>query len=164
MAPIVDKKSKPTARRAAVSKVDHSLLKANQAFIIGLLVLAFLLNWTWLVAVVAVVMLAGSVWPQAGLFKLIAQKGLQPAGILKPDVREDIPQPHLFAQAVGGLFLLAATVSFLLGAPVVGWVLAGIVVALAAVNLFAGFCVGCFMYYQLARRGLRPSLPTWQPV
>jgi hypothetical protein len=38
------------------------------------------------------------------------------------------------------------------------------VVSLAAVNLFLGFCAGCFMYYQLARRGLRPNLPTWQPL
>ncbi|MGL4651716.1 MAG: DUF4395 domain-containing protein [Caldilineaceae bacterium] len=167
MAPTVNTKpadARPAKRSGAPTpKVDHSLLKTNQVFIIGLLVIAFLLNWSWLVAFVAAVMLVGSIWPQAGLFKIIGQKGLQPAGILKPDVRDDIPQPHLFAQAVGGLCLLAATVSFLLGAPVVGWVLSGIVVALAAVNLFAGFCAGCFMYYQLARLGLRPSLPTWQP-
>jgi hypothetical protein len=36
------------------------------------------------------------------------------------------------------------------------------VVTLAAVNLFLGFCAGCFMYYQLGRVGIRPNLPTWQ--
>lgn len=169
MAPIINKAVKsnvPAGAAAArpVSRVDHSLLKVNQSFIIGLLLAAWLLNWSWLVAFVGIVMLVGSIWPQAGIFKLFAQKVLQPAGLLRADVREDLPQPHLFAQAVGSLFLLAATLSFALGAPVVGWVLAAIVVVLAAVNLFAGFCVGCFMYYQLARLGVRPSLPTWQPV
>lgn len=161
MAPIVNKSAKSAA---AVSKVDHSLLKVNQVAIILLLLVAWLLNWSWLVAFVSVVMLVGSIWPQAGLFKLAGQKLLQPAGLLRRDLRDDLPQPHLFAQAVGGLFLLVATISFALGAPLVGWVLVAVVVALAAVNLFAGFCVGCFMYYQLARVGVRPSLPTWQPV
>lgn len=47
--------------------------------------------------------------------------------------------------------------------PVVGWVLAWIVMVLAAINLFLGFCAGCFMYYQLERRfGIRPHLPSWR--
>lgn len=146
-----------------ISRVDHAALKFNQASIISLLVVAFLFDWTVLVTFVAAVMLAGSIWPQAGLFKLLAQRALEPAGLLKPDLREDYPQPHLFAQAVGGLMLLVAVVAFAVGAPLVGWVLAGIVVALAAVNLFLGFCAGCFLYYQLGRLGIRPSLPTWQP-
>lgn len=146
------------------TRVDHSLLKFNQASIIVLLVLAYLFNWTWLVAFVAAVMLVGSIWPQAGLFKLVAKQIFQPRGWLKPDVREDLPQPHLFAQAIGGLFLLAATICFILGADVAGWVLTAIVVALAAVNLFLGFCAGCFMYYQLGRAGIKPALPTWQPA
>lgn len=149
--------------KSVASKVDHTALRVNQASIILLLVAAFVLNLPLLVAFVAAVMLVGSIWPQAGLFKLFAQRVLEQK-LLRPDVREDLPQPHLFAQAVGGLFLLAALVAFGLGAPVVGWVLTGIVVVLAAVNLFLGFCAGCFMYYQLGRLGIRPSLPTWQPV
>lgn len=143
------------------SKVDHALLRANQASIITLLVLAFVFNWVWLVAFVCAVMLIGSIWPQAGLFKLAARRWLRPLGLFKADVREDLPQPHLFAQAVGGLFLLAATLAFVAGAPTLGWVLSAIVVMLAAVNLFLGFCAGCFMYYQLGKLGIKPSLPTW---
>ncbi len=142
--------------------VDHMALKVNQAFIIGLLVIAYLFDWTWLVAFVAAVMIVGSVWPQAGLFKLIYQRALKPAGLLKPDPRPDSPQQHLFAQAVGGLMLLLATLSFVVGLPVLGWLLAGIVIALAAVNLIFGFCAGCFMYFQLGRLGIRPNLPTWE--
>lgn len=143
-------------------RVDQTALKFNQACIVVLLAWAYLFNWPWLVAAVAAVMLIGTYYPDAGLFKSFYARVLRPAGLLKPNVVADEPQPHLFAQGVGGLFLLLAAVAFLIGWPVVGWVLTGIVIALAAVNLVFGFCVGCFLYYQLGRRGLRPSLPSWQ--
>jgi hypothetical protein len=38
------------------------------------------------------------------------------------------------------------------------------VVVLAAINLVAGFCLGCFFYYQLARRGVNLNLPMWRTV
>ncbi len=143
------------------ARVDHTALRFNQAMIIALLLAAFLLNQAWLVAFVAAVMLAGTLWPSAGLFKLAYTRLLRPAGLLHPHILEDDPAPHLFAQGLGGLVLLGALVAFALGAAFVGWLLAGIVVVLAAVNLFLNFCLGCFLYYQLARRGIRLSLPAW---
>ncbi|RIK43811.1 MAG: DUF4395 domain-containing protein [Chloroflexi bacterium] len=145
-------------------KVDHTALRVNQVSIIGLLILAFLFDQWWLVAFVAAVMLIGTAWPKASLFKLVYARLLKPAGLLQPDLQPDDPQPHLFAQGVGGIFLAASTLALLAGAPLLGWSLAGIVVILAAVNLFFGFCVGCFLYFQLARRGVHLSLPGWQNV
>jgi hypothetical protein len=55
---------------------------------------------------------------------------------------------------VGAGFLIAASLAFALGASGAGWLLAGIVAVLAAVNLLFGFCAGCFVYFQLARVGL----------
>jgi len=144
------------------TQVDHTALRFNQAMIIALLLAAFLLNWTWLVALTAAVMLIGTIWPAASLFKLIYARLLRPAGLLRPDVIQDDPAPHLFAQGLGGLVLLAATVALIAGAPLAGWTLAGVVVVLAAVNLFLRFCLGCFIYYQLARRGIRLDLPAWR--
>ncbi len=138
----------------AERKMDHSALRTNQAFIIGLLVIAFVLDAKWLVAFVSAVMLIGTFFPRIALFKAVYWYGLKPLQIARPDVRRDNPEPHLFAQGVGGTFLLAATLAFLAGAPVVGWVLAWIVVALAALNLLAGICVGCLMYYWLNRLGV----------
>lgn len=143
-------------------KVDHTALRVNQASIIGLLIVAFLSDQWWLVAFVAAVMLIGTWWPKAGLFKLAYARLLKPAGLLKPDLQHDDPKPHLFAQGIGGVVLVVSTVALLSGAASAGWTLAGVVVALAAVNLFFGFCVGCFLYFQLARRGIRLSLPGWQ--
>jgi hypothetical protein len=135
-------------------KVDHSALRTNQVFIITLLIVAFVLNAPLLVAFVCVVMLVGTAFPSAGLFKAVYFTVLKPARITRPDVKRDNPEPHLFAQGVGGVFLLVASLALAGGVPTVGWALVWIVVALAALNLFAGICVGCIMYYQLHRLGV----------
>jgi hypothetical protein len=142
--------------------VDYSALRFNQASIIILLALAFVLNQPWLVVFVAAVMWIGAFVPQAGLFKLIYQRGLKPLHIVRPSPKADDPRPHLFAQGVGALVLTLSSVALFAGLPVLGWALAGVVVALAAINLFLGFCMGCLMYYQLARRGVHANLPWWQ--
>jgi hypothetical protein len=129
--------------------VDYTALRVNQSFIMGLLALAFVTDWLWLVAFVALVMLLGTAVPQAALFKQIYRQLLRPAGLLQPDPVADHTGPHQFAQGLGGAVLVLATVALWLGAPLVGWTLVGIVIFLAALNLFVGFCAGCFMYYQL---------------
>lgn len=144
------------------SVVDHSALRVNQASIIVLLALAFVLNQPWLVVFVAAVMWIGTLAPKAGLFKLIYQHVLKPLRIVRPAPKADDPRPHLFAQGVGALVLTLSSMALFGGLAALGWALAGVVVALAAVNLFLGFCLGCFMYYQLARRGIQANLPWWQ--
>ncbi len=134
--------------------VDHSALRTNQAFIITLLALGFVLDQPLLVGAVALVMLVGTAWPRAALFKRIYQHGLLPAGLVRPDVRPDHPEPHRFAQGVGGVVSLLGFVALLLGSPLVGWGLAWVVIALAALNLLAGWCAGCTLYYWLNRLGV----------
>jgi len=136
------------------TRVDHSALRTNQAFIITFLLLAFLLDTALLTGFVSAVMLVGTIFPPAGLFKRVYRHLLKPAGLVKPDVIEDNPEPHLFAQGLGGGMLLLATVALIAGVPLLGWALVWIVIALAALNLFAGFCLGCFIYYQLSKRGV----------
>ena len=134
--------------------VDHSALRTNQAFIIGVLIVAFVLNVWPLATFVAAVMLIATIWPNAALFKAAYVYVLKPLKIVRPDVRVDNPEPHRFAQGVGGGVLALATIAFLTNGSVVGWVLAWIVVALAALNLFYGICVGCMMYYWFNRLGV----------
>ncbi len=138
----------------AERKVDHSSLKVNQALIIILLALAFVLNSVWLVAFVAAVMLLGTAVPAASLFKRVYQHILKPAGLVRPNVIIDNPEPHRFAQGFGGVVLLGAIAALLSGAATLGWALVGLVIFLAALNLFLGFCAGCFVYYQLNRLGV----------
>ena len=133
-----------------LARVDHSALRVNQAMIISLLVIAFIVNAVWLVGGVALVMLIGSALRQPG-FRIVYAGWLKPSGIVKPDVLMDNPQPHVFAQGMGGTVLVLAIGAFLLNGALVGWTLTWLVIALAALNLFVGFCAGCFVYYWLGR-------------
>jgi hypothetical protein len=132
-------------------KVDQSALKVNQVFIITLLILAFILNSWALVAFVGLVMLLGTAVPRLSLFKQIYAQILRPSGLIKPDIVPDNPEPHRFAQGLGGVFVAFSVVALLAQLSAVGWALAWLVVVLAALNLFLGFCAGCFVYYQLNR-------------
>ncbi len=135
-------------------KVDHSALKVNQTLIIALLALAFVFNSVWLVVFVAAVMLIGTIVPELALFKRIYRHILRPAGLVKPNVIVDNPEPHRFAQGFGGVVLLIAIAALFAGASVAGWALVTLVIVLAALNLFLGFCAGCFVYYQLNKLGV----------
>jgi hypothetical protein len=135
--------------------VDHSALRTNQAFIITLLILAFVLNAPALVLLVCAIMLSGTFISQAALFKRVYFSLLKPRGIVRPDVQTDNPEPHQFAQLVGGAVLAIAIIALFAGASALGWGLVWLVVALASLNLFARICVGCLLYYQLHRMGIR---------
>lgn len=133
-----------------LQKVDHSILKTNQYFIIGISILAFILNQPILAAFVALVMGIGAALKTPG-FGFIYKSILKPRGWMKPDVVEDNPEPHRFSQIVGFVFLTAGSTALFLGSTTLGWTLVWIVVALAALNAFGGFCVGCAIYYWLVR-------------
>ncbi len=133
-----------------LKQVDHSALKANQLTIIALNVVAFIFNLPVLAAFVAVVMGLGSLLKVPGfipMYRLV----LKPLQIMKPDVLSDNPEPHRFAQFLGFLFMSAGSAALYLGAPLLGWALVWVVVALASLNAFGGFCVGCAVYYWLIR-------------
>ena len=144
------------------TRVDHSALRVNQAMIIFLSIIAFVIDAPWLTAIVGMVMLIGTALRQPG-FKFIYAGFLKPRGIVKSDVIVDHPQPHVFAQGMGGAVLALAVGAFLLNSAIIGWVLTWLVIALAALNLFAGFCVGCFIYYWLGRFHL-PGFNVQPPV
>ncbi len=136
-----------------MGRVDRNALRANQACIVGLTVLAFLGNWPWLVAAVAVVLLAGTANPRLALFQQAYRRWLL-VRMIQPDEREEDPAPHRFAQGLGGGVLLVAALALWGGYSSLGWELAWLVVVLAAVNLIFGFCAGCFAFFQLSKLGL----------
>jgi hypothetical protein len=133
-----------------LQQVDHTALRVNQALIILLGILAFVLDAAWLAALVALVMILGTLFGKPG-FYFIYRYVLRPTGLVKADILIDNPEPHRFAQGFGGIVLATGSLALFLGASILGWALVWLVVALAALNLFAGFCMGCAMYYWLAR-------------
>jgi len=138
---------------AQASVVDQTAIKFTQSLLVVWIVIAGALAAPWLIAFLAAALATSAGSPSRSLFRLLYQRAAVPLGIVRPRVIPDDPAPHRFAQGVGAAFLAASTLALFVGAGLVGWVLAGIVAALALLNVVAGFCAGCFVYYQLARRG-----------
>lgn len=132
--------------------IDHAALRTHQASLIAFLLLAFVANSIWLLAVVVAAMLAGTALRRPGF--LPVYWAVRRLHLVSPERLHDHPEPHRFAQLVGGVFVAAGLVALLLGWSVIGWALAWIVVGLAGLNLFGGFCVGCAIYYWLNRLGV----------
>ena len=138
--------------------VDHSALKVNQTGIIATVLVAFVASALYrpllvLIPLLAIVLLLGTFAPRLALFKQLYFKVLKPRGIVKPRPVQDRPEPHNFAQALGGVFLTLASV-FLIPVPEIGLALALLVAVLAFVNLAFGYCLGCQIFFQLERRGV----------
>lgn len=135
---------------ANLKKVDHAALRTNQAAIIALIIAAFVAENVWLAAVVCLVMLIGTL-RNIPAFGFIYKRVLKPRGWVQPDIIPDNPEPHRFAQGFGSVVMIGGTLALSAGASTIGWALVWLVVALAALNLFGGFCVGCAVYYWLNR-------------
>jgi hypothetical protein len=154
----------------ATQVVDHSALKVNQTGIIVTVLVAVFGSEVvpallWLIPVLAIVLLVGTFAPRYALFKQLYFQVLKPRAIVRPRPVPDRPEPHNFAQGLGGIFLAISSL-FLFGPPllagdfrpgpglVIGLALALIVAVLAFVNLAFGYCLGCQIYFQLGKRGL----------
>ena len=137
----------------STTRFDRTSVRFNQAAIVAFLVVGFLINLPWLVVFVAVVMALGTAYPPAALFQRIYRDILRPAKLLQPDLHDEDAAPHRFAQGMGAGVLILSILAFLAGSAALGWALALLVSALAAVNLVFGFCAGCFVYFQLQRLG-----------
>jgi len=138
--------------------VDHSALKVNQTGIVATILVAFVgsLFSTFFLALIpllAIVLLLGTFVPRLALFKQVYFLILKPRGIVKPQPVQDRPEPHNFAQGLGGVFLGIASL-LLVSVPIAGLALGLLVAVLAFVNLAFGYCLGCQIFFQLERRGL----------
>lgn len=142
----------PTPAPAAPPAVDVAVPRFNQGVIAVVTGSAFLADLPWLVglafAILAVSWAGGPrVAPLTRLWVDVIAPRIRPEG---PRALEDARPPR-FAQLVGTLVLGAATVSFALGAPTIGWALTLVVTALAALAAATEICVGCVLYRWLTR-------------
>jgi len=134
--------------------VDQTGLKTGQALTIILLLFGFVVNFWPLVAFVAVAQLLGALGVPFAPYRLFYLNILKPSGLVNPRPEQDNPEPHRFAMLVGALFNGVATLALLAGAAPIAWSLVWIVIALANLNFWVGFCLGCWMYYQLNKLGI----------
>lgn len=124
--------------------IDERGPRTNQTFVALLTLVALATGWWALVVVVAVQLTAGLT---------LGRRWCLPCrlwfDVLQPrfgEGRIEDSRPPRFANILGAAFTAAASVAFLAGAPVVGWVLTAMVGALATLAATTGFCVGCVFY------------------
>lgn len=134
--------------------VDQTGLRVGQASTFILLIAAFVLNLWPLVLLVGINQLLTALDSPYAPFRLFYLNVLKARHILKPNPQPDNPEPHRFAQGIGAIFDLTATLALLTGASTFGWALVFIVIALANLNFWANICVGCLLYYQLNKLGV----------
>ncbi len=139
----------------APRKVDQAGQRTGQAITIVLLLVAFVIGpAAWgIVAFVALAQLLGALNVPFAPYKLL-YRSLRRAGVLTPNPQPDNPEPHRFALAVGTVFNAAGALLLATGSVAAGWVLVWIVIALANLNYWLRFCLGCWMYYQFNRWGV----------
>ena len=131
----------------ATPMVDVNVPRFNQALVALLTGAAFVFDLPAVVAVTfAVLAISWLGGPPAALFTRIY------VALVRPRFQPDGPTefepaaPPRFSQMLGAVFLGAATVALYSGATAVGWTLALIVTALAALAATARICVGCIIY------------------
>lgn len=139
----------PTNLRAP-ARTDLSALKFNQITVVFVTLLALILTLPALPLILGASMLIGALRPDLSPMRA-AYRLLGPVLGLKPDVVDEDPRAHHFAQGVGGSFLLASALFTFSGLTAAGAVLGVIVIALAALNLSQKICVGCLMYFHYRR-------------
>lgn len=134
--------------------VDHNAIRTAQLMTIitssGSLITA---RWEPIAALACIFLLTALSF-HLGPFILLYRLVLRPLGLVKPDPRVDHLQPHRFGQLVGAITAAGAAVLLYLEYAVVGWSLVVVLIVLTAVSFF-GWCIGCFIYFQLYRLGLR---------
>ncbi|WP_291429724.1 DUF4395 domain-containing protein [Deinococcus sp.] len=132
------------------ARTDLSALKFNQVTVVLVTLLAVILTLPVLTLILGAAMLLGALRPD--LSPMRAAYGLLGRSVgLRPEVVDEDPRAHHFAQGVGGTFLLASAAFTLAGLLVVGALLGVVVIALAVLNLTQKICVGCLMYFQYRR-------------
>lgn len=87
-------------------------------------------------ALVVVALVAPRYSPVGWVFRQVA----------RPSDRMEPAAPTRFSQVLAVLFLTASAVLLLTGFETAGWVLAGMVAALALLSAITGICVGCEIY------------------
>jgi hypothetical protein len=125
----------------------HPLQPRFAQAITGALCLEALLFQTWpAVAVALGLVVIGLVAPRFSPVTWVFRQVARPPASLEPAA------PVRFSQGMAVAALGAATICLAAGADLAGWILAGLVAAMALLSAIGGVCVGCELYRLALRR------------
>lgn len=127
-----------------LSVIDARAPRFNQTVVGSVSLVAVLTGWWLLLALLALQLGIGLTFgrrycmPCVAYFELIQPR-------LGEGPLED-SRPPRFANQIGFSVLTAASVAYVLGFPLLGAALGGLVAALALLAASTGFCLGCWIY------------------
>lgn len=136
------------------NQVDHAEIKMGQILTVIIAGSALAIQEPAPLIVLGVIFLLSGTVRIISPFSLLYRYIIKPAGLMKSDYRLDNIQPHKFGQLVGVQTVAIAVALIQLGYPLAGWSVVAILIALTIIS-YAGWCIGCFLYYQLNSFGLR---------
>lgn len=149
------------AWRSAIEKgnimsrqVDHAEIKLGQIFTMLLSVAAVVFAEPAYLVVLGGVFLVTAVYRPLSPFVLVYRYVVRPLGVIRSDYRLDNIQPHAFGQFIGAITVMLALALLYMGYRQAGWAIVWVLFGLTLIS-YLGWCVGCFLYYQLHRLGLR---------
>jgi hypothetical protein len=103
----------------------------------------------WLLIAVGALGLVGTVWPPLSWLDQLWNRVVRHP-FSAPALAAD-PDPRRFACGMADAFVLASGLAFAAGATVLGWALAGAVIAIAGIVVLTGFCVAAWVYVKLRK-------------
>ncbi|MEX2356664.1 MAG: DUF4395 family protein [Thermaerobacterales bacterium] len=126
-----------------MNEIPIPLIRANQAFLVSMVLLAALLGQPWPLAAALLIQAAPLVLGRkAHLIFALTRPAL--AGRIK-NAATEAAELQRFNQILAVLFLVLSLASFTLGQTNWGWIFAGLLAAAAGLAM-AGFCIGCTIY------------------
>jgi len=133
--------------------IDHAEIKMGQLLTIGISGVALIRQDTWPLVFLGIVFLLSGTIRKISPFNLLYHKVMNPLGLMKSDYRLDNIQPHKFGQLIGALTIVLALGLILFGYQLSGWAVVSVLIVLTVIS-YAGWCIGCYLYYQIYRLGL----------
>ena len=138
--------SLPISSNDTCDDVPMPIVKLNRWTLILGVVIGIVMQQPLIITFLLCVLLPTVFWGQRWSLIVLIGKQLFKRHI--PHAEREDRRLMRFNNTIAVLLLGAAQLAFLLDLPFLGWGLA-LMVALAAAVALAGFCVGCFLYYQL---------------
>ncbi|NTV92873.1 MAG: DUF4395 domain-containing protein [Chlorobiaceae bacterium] len=121
------------------------IVRLNRIVLLGGITAAMLFRQQAVISALFLIILSSVVFGRKG--SLIFFVGSRLLARQNMNAATESPKLMRFNNAIAATLLGSAQIAFLLGAPLAGWILSGVVAAAAALAL-GGFCFGCFLYYQ----------------
>jgi uncharacterized protein DUF4395 len=136
------------------SVIDSRAPRFNQTVIGVLSVVAVVTGWWWLLALLALQLAVGLLFGRRYCLPCLAYFELVQPRFGEGKLEDS--RPPRAANVVGLVVLAAASLAYLLDAPILGAALGLLVAALALLAAATGFCTGCEAYKLLCRVTGRP--------